>query len=379
MFSIYDLSETWVATNVDNIFGKYVRKWFQLPISANILHLSFPTRRLGVNFQFAKTIYQKCKLSLRRILQQSNNPEITNLYLITSPSNVRSDTIINSVVNLNPELNPKQVSSNTDQLSAKNISDKTWNDFMGLKEQNVIIKHILLKCQAKMITMWQKLMGQLPNNIFCFVRKALIFCLPNKTNLFKWKISDIDECGLCKQRETMLHVFSNCSNALNRYKWRHDSILMLIANKVSRSTTEADVELYVDCQDARFRCTSDLFESLRPDAVVIIDGKMSVIELTVCFETNTDKSREYKQRRYRNLKDDLIIQCDHFEIIYLEVTTLGFVSKVSYVPFNSLLKKLGINENRTFARCLETSIRATYYIFCRRNKEWTDPELLNFY
>ena len=106
---------------------------------------------------------------------------------------------------------------------------------------------------------------------------------------------------------------------------------------------------------------------------------MSVIELTVCFETNTDKSREYKQNRYKNLEDDLIIASDQFEVIYLEVTTLGFISKRSYVPFNILLKKLGINENRTFTKCMETSIRATYFIFCRRNKEWTDPELLNFY
>ena len=250
---------------------------------------------------------------------------------------------------------------------------------MGLREQNVIIKHILFKCQSKIITTWQKLMGRLPNNIFCFVRKALIFCLPNKTNLFKWKITIVDECCWCKQRETMLHVFSNCSKNLNRYKWRHDSILMLIANKLSRSTIEAAVEVYVDCEEAKFRCTSDLFHSLRPDAVIIIDGKMTVIELTVCFETNTDKSRDYKQRRYKNLQDDLIIECDHFEIIYLEFTTLGFISKVSYVPFSNLLKKIGINENRTLVKCMETAIRATYYIFCRRNKEWTDPELLNFY
>ena len=59
-----------------------------------------------------------------------------------------------------PELNSKQVSSKTDKHFAKIISDKIWNDFMGLKEQNAIIKHILLKCPAKMITMWQKLMGQ---------------------------------------------------------------------------------------------------------------------------------------------------------------------------------------------------------------------------
>ena len=79
LFAIYELTETWVVENIDNVIGKYVRKWFQLPVSANIQHLTFPTRRLGINFQFAKTIYQKCKLSLRRILKQSKNLEIRKL------------------------------------------------------------------------------------------------------------------------------------------------------------------------------------------------------------------------------------------------------------------------------------------------------------
>ena len=48
LFCIYDFSETWVAENIDNVIGKFVRKWFQLPVSANIEHLSFPTNKLGL-------------------------------------------------------------------------------------------------------------------------------------------------------------------------------------------------------------------------------------------------------------------------------------------------------------------------------------------
>ena len=228
-------------------------------------------------------------------------------------------------------------------------------------------------------TMWQKLMERLPNNIFCFVRKALIFCLPNKSNLFRWKLVDSNECSMCKKGETMLHVFSNCPKYLDRYKWRHDFILKLVANKIDRSNTQNSIELYVDCEKTDYRCTSDLFESLRPDIVVIVGNKVIVIELTVCFETNTEKSRNYKQDRYKSLKDQLLIACEEFELIFIEFTTLGFISKQSYTPFHTFLKKLGINENRTIVKCMETSIRATYFIFCRRNKEWKDPELLNFY
>ena len=179
--------------------------------------------------------------------------------------------------------------------------------------------------------------------------------------------------------ETMLHIFSHCTKYLDRYTWRHDSILKLIANKIARSIVDTTIELYVDCDKLAYRCTSDLFQSSRPDIVVIIKNNIVVIELTVCFETNTEKSRKYKQDRYKKLKDELLVACEQFEIIYLEFTTLGFISKQSFDPFNSFLRKLNVNENRTIEKCMETAIRATYYIFCRRNKEWTNPDLLSFY
>ena len=224
LFSIYDFSETWVAENVDNIIGKYVRKWFQLPISANIENLTFPTRKLGLNFMFAKTLYQKCKLSVRRILSQSKNEDIRCFYKITTAKSIRSDEIVNAVVNSNPDLNPKQVSAKTDQLFNKNSTTEAWNLFMDLKEQNVIIKHIVSVSTSKVINMWQALVKRLPNNIVCFIRKGLIFCLPNRSNLFRWKITEDNKCSMCHQTETQLHIFSNCTKYLDRYKWRHDSI-----------------------------------------------------------------------------------------------------------------------------------------------------------
>ena len=377
-FSIYDLTETWIAENIDNVIGKYVRKWFQLPISANIEHLSFPTRKLGVNFSFAKTIYMKCKLSVRRILKMSKNGEIRRFYAETSAKNVRSDSVINSVVSSHPELNNKQINSKTDQAFNKAHQKSVWNNFMELKEQNVIIKHISDACHSKVISMWQSLLKQLPNNIFCFVRKALIFCLPNKSNLLRWKLTVDNLCSMCQQPETQLHVFSHCKKCLDRFTWRHDSILKTITNKLSRNQLE-NVKIYADCEHLQFPCTTELFSRSRPDAAVRVGNKLYVIELTVCFDTNTKKSRDYKKKRYKDLKDELLIVCDEFEVIYIEFTTLGFISKESLKQFTKLLKALDIYQDRTIMKCMEIAIRGTYFVFCRRNKSWPNPELLNFY
>ena len=139
------------------------------------------------------------------------------------------------------------------------------------------------------------------------------------------------------------------------------------------------IEIFVDLENTNYPCTSDLFVTLRPDLLVKIGEKVIVIELTVCFDTNTLKSRAYKENRYNKLKEELRIPCSSFEILYVEFTTLGFISKVSYKPLHKFFETLGINQDRTFSKCMETAIRATYYVFCRRNKSWEVSDLLNFY
>ena len=68
-FSIYNISETWVAENKDNEINRYYRKWLQIPISGNITHLSLPKKMLGFNIKTAQQIQAQCKLSVRRILK----------------------------------------------------------------------------------------------------------------------------------------------------------------------------------------------------------------------------------------------------------------------------------------------------------------------
>ena len=34
---------------------------------------------------------------------------------------------------------------------------------------------------------------------------------------------------------------------------------------------------------------------------------------------------------------------------------------------------------RLISKIMNIAIRCTYFIFCRRNKEWTDPNLMDFF
>ena len=184
-------------------------------------------------------------------------------------------------------------------------------------------------------------------------------------------------CTHCQKAQRQLHVLSNCSAALTegRYTWRHNSVLLTIAHYLAPLVGRA-ISLFVDING--YRNPAMCFRTMRPDVVLVDHDKMIVMELTACFETNSIKSREYKKQRYKELKDDSLIHCNKFEIIFIEITTLGFVTN-NIDGLTMFAKKNNINYKRLMSKCMESALRASYYIFCMRNKDWVTPELLYFY
>ena len=140
-----------------------------------------------------------------------------------------------------------------------------------------------------------------------------------------------------------------------------------------------EIEIFADCPDCGLKCTLNLLENLRPDIVVRHKRDFYVIELTVPYETNGKIARRCKQDKYRDLKTQLLVTCEKFKVITLEITTLGFVTK-NIRQFRRLCRSLSLQDNRIIKKCMEVALHATFYIFCKRNKiNWNCPELLKFY
>ena len=368
-----------LSENLDAVISRFTRKWLQLPVSSNFTHLSLPYRKLGLNILTAKHVYIKSQFSVRRILKQSKNVEIQSLYKITSQNNIPSDALLNAAANnnSNPPSTNKQFISKTNKKFSSVTQTSIWNKFMELNEQCILIKRLLLVCSPQTICVWQSLVKNLPTNIFCFCRKALIFCLPNKSNLLRWKLSQNDNCELCSKKQTQLHTLSNCSSALKRCTWRHDSVLTCLIKNIEKYLNKKQ-KLFTDCPSLPYTNTSALFTNQRPDIAIQENNHITVIELTICFETNTKKSRDYKAQRYANLSDQLKLRNAKLSLVLLEFTTLGFIGKESLTQTTRFLKSIGAPRDHIIYKCMETAIRASYFIFCRRNKSWQDPELLNF-
>ena len=122
-------------------------------------------------------------------------------------------------------------------------------------------------------------------------------------------------------------------------------------------------------------------ESLRPDMVLSIEDKcLYIIELTVGFETNLERNAERKEIKYRPLLKQFENKYRKTKFINLSTSSLGMFGQASG-SFFDMCKELGIEQshlNYIAIKMTTIIIRTTYYIFCMRNKPWTDPELLSY-
>ena len=112
-------------------------------------------------------------------------------------------------------------------------------------------------------------------------------------------------------------------------------------------------------------------------AVEIERNCITVIELTCPCETNPLKSHDYKITKYQNLRSALLSPCSHFKLIFLEILSLGFTGS-SIKTFETYLSGKKLDSVRITKKCQEVAIRASYRIYCRRNKIWPNPELMSY-
>ena len=362
-FSIYNFGVTWVTQNLDSIIKEYVKRWLHLPQSANFGHLYLPVKQLGLKFSLPSDIFKNSQLTTRNILKNSKSKDIAEIHKSTQYKHIAEEFLLMKAHTKKPR----------DGLKNETI-EQISRSLGQLKEQNIILKMIQQHCLSSSIVEWQRVVDKLPENLFVFIRKALIFCLPNNSNLARWKKSVDSACGLCKTNtQTQLHILNNCQSSVisGRYTWRHNSVLTTLCNYL---TQLPEFTLFADIPG--YQNPSIFFKRYRPDIVIINCRKMIILELTICFETNLEKSRNYKKEKYHDLEDDCIDERWDIEKVFIEVSSLGFVTK-NIKELKSIIK-----DHNTYKRLVnkmtETAIRASFYIYTKRNKLWDEPSLLNF-
>ena len=203
-------------------------------------------------------IYNECKITFRRVLKCSRNEEARKSYEITTIKNVNSDSIVNKAFSQDPPNN--KIKAKCNSILNKEITESAWDSFMGLKEQCILIKQVIEVPMVKDIQSWQIPAKRLPINMHNFCRRYLAMSLANNSNLKRWKILNSELCSLCTKKQTQLHVFNHYLQALNRYTWRHNSIIQTFCNHLLEKASY-NFCLYADIEG--FENPATLFKSLQ--------------------------------------------------------------------------------------------------------------------
>ena len=359
--TVAPLSKAWITENIDSIVNQYIRKWLNIPVSGTLSNVFLNRSKFGLNIIPPSIKFTQCQSTLRNTLKSSPNDSVKHLWKLTSNhTNIQYDTY-----NSTKEVIQQFRSGQEEKLENHLISQGSF--FSSVKKFS--LSHVNM--------MWSACQSKLPKNIFTFSIRYINNTLPTRKNLAKWGLFSSSDCSFCLNPESLLHVVAGCNAYLNRFTWRHDSVLNFIANMIQPMISN---NLYVDLPGF-FSPSIVTGNEHRPDLLLTTnDNCLYILELTVGYETNLRNNIKRKQDKY---KDVIKEQKKHFksvEFINLSISALGVFDQESST-FLKMLNRLDINETQTkycIKKIMNICIRSTYYIFCCRNKEWTNPDLMKF-
>ena len=78
--TIPDLSKTWVIENLYNKVADYVRRWFELPISATLSNLIISKSNYGLSLILPSSKFIQCQTIIRNALKSSPNSDTKALW-----------------------------------------------------------------------------------------------------------------------------------------------------------------------------------------------------------------------------------------------------------------------------------------------------------
>jgi len=358
MLKMYDLSLTWIEHNLDALVTRHVREWMESPISACVNEIQrLPTNRSGLGIPSFKDVADRSRLQKRHSLMTSRDSSVNQLWSKSSTKNCTTDERLMKHATLSGAMKDLK----------KDQTEAAWEHIQSLTLQGKSTLSVVENVTTSNIEIWSTTLAGSSTVIHNFARKALIDQLPTNSNLQRWKRAQNAGCTLCNATQTNKHVLSNCKSsiALNRYRARHDAILILITRWLM-SVIRTGQTIFADIESPNVRAVRDLFSNLRPDIAVVDNNTVNTWELTVCHETNFMSSKQYKVNKYTSLKNDTtsLIENKHIITHTLEISVLGFVSDSSNFLKSTGLPKLPVNLLQSICR---QALNSSFSIYCCRN------------
>ena len=232
---------------------------------------------------------------------------------------------------------------------------------------------------------WKSYLWDIPQGVLKFAINAGINTLPTFDNLKRWGMRVNDRCPFCGNIQTLAHVLTGCSVALEqgRFTWRHNSVLLSIINFI-RPMLKDGFSLFSDLPGFQAPHGGVIppdvhVTNLKPDLFIIdITSRVVVFfELTCPWDSNVQRSHEYKERKYAPLIADLSSRYRVFNYS-VEISARGQISKENRARLKSCLYNCCEAPRSSIGNliriCSKSSLLSSFSIFsARKEPSWSSP------
>ena len=227
-FTVATLSKTWVTENIDPIVNQYIRKWLEVPISGTLSTIFVINNKFGLSIYPPSVKFIQCQSALRTALKSSPNESIKDLWKSTN-----NDTNIQKGFKSTKEVLNDFRAGHEDKLKNQ------------LSCQESFFSSVTKFAFSQLNKVRSNAQSKLSKNIYTFTIRYINNSLPTRNDLTKWRISSTSECGFCLNKESLLHVVAGCQSYLDRFTWRHNSILNFLAQTLQSIIVRSDSQLLV--------------------------------------------------------------------------------------------------------------------------------------
>ena len=191
----------------------------------------------------------------------------------------------------------------------------------------------------------------------------------------------------CSSASTLGHLLSSCAKALDRFKFRHDSVLNHLLQTIMKSKND-QMTVYADLNGWRVNggtMPPDLVLTEQIPDLVIIDrsdtpAKVLLIELTVPWDSaNSFKAaEERKMARYERLAGDLRDKGLTTYNLPLEIGCRGVINKRNHLVLETICNLVKIRGRKRLVAALgRIALFGSYRIWqARHSQQWTGGELI---
>ena len=242
---------------------------------------------------------------------------------------------------------------------------------------------LTLMAEEKADISWQSLIYRVPRGVMGWAVRACTQTLATPDNLQRWGVRVDPKCALdgCGQPCTLGHLLSCCKYSLDRFKYRHDSCLNYILEKLTKNKPSG-ISITADLPGWRVgggTVSPELALTGQLPDIVIHDKlstpqKIILLELTCPWDSSAAfrKAEALKTDRYDRLCLDLEQAGLQAINMPLEVGARGYINPRNMAVLASISSVCKVRDFKKFARTLgKVSLLGSYRVWlARRSNEW---------